>query len=88
MADLAPAAPQQRRQPTLTRDNLIAALGCTHFEVGRLLREKIAPLPVRLEGVILFYEDECQAAASRCRESVAYWRRRREQAGTPVRNAA
>jgi hypothetical protein len=80
----AEAAPQQRRQPTLTRDNLIVALGCTHFELGRLLRERIAPLPVRLDGVILWFEDECRAAAARCQESVAYWRRRREQSAPKV----
>ena len=79
MADPADAAPQQRRQPTLTRDNLIVALGCTHYELGRLLREKIAPLPVRLDGAILFHEDECREANGKCQEALTYWRRRRDQ---------
>jgi hypothetical protein len=76
-----------RPEPTMLRDNLVAFLGCTHFELGRLLRERIAPLPVRLDSVILWYQDEAEAAAPRCKEAVAYWRRRREQQGQTPRSA-
>jgi hypothetical protein len=65
--------------PTLYRDSFVTALGCSHFELGRLLRERIAPLPVRIDGVILWYEDEARAALDKCREALNYWRRRREQ---------
>lgn len=65
--------------PTMYRDTLVAALDCSHFELGRLLRERIAPLPVRLDGVILWYEDEARAALDKCRDALDYWRRRREQ---------
>lgn len=82
-APVATPAPA-RRVPTLLRDHVVAALGCNHFELGRLLRERIAPLPVRLDAVILWHEDEVQAAAKRCADAVSYWRRRREQAGMPA----
>jgi hypothetical protein len=81
-------SPRSRPEPTLLRDHLVAALGCSHFELGRLLRERIAPLPVRIDGVILWYEDEAKLAAPRCRDAVAYWRRRREQQGQQARSAA
>lgn len=70
--------------PTLLRDNVVAQLACTHFELGRLLRERIAPLPVRLDSVILWWQDELEAAAGHCREAVAYWRRRRDQQAQQV----
>ena len=74
-----PVADRQRPAPTLLRDHLISLLGCSHFELGRLLREKIAPLPVRIDGLILWYEDESREAVKRCSEAVEYWRRRRSQ---------
>lgn len=68
-----------RPMPTVYRDHLVTALACSHFELGRLLREKIAPLPVRLDGTILWYEDEIASAAERCKKALDYWRKRREQ---------
>ncbi len=70
---------RQRPAPTLLRDHLIGLLGCSHFELGRLLREKIAPLPVRLDGLILWYEDEAREAKQRCDDAISYWRKRRAQ---------
>lgn len=69
-----------RPDPTLLRDHLVTGIGCTHFELGRLLRERIAPLPVRIDGVILWYEDEARAALDKCRDAVDYWHKRRDQA--------
>lgn len=69
-----------RPTPTMYRDTLVSALGCSHFELGRLIREKIAPTPVRIDGVILWYEDECRAALDACRDALTYWRRRRDSA--------
>jgi hypothetical protein len=68
-----------RALPTLQRDDVIRALGCSHFELGRLLRDKTAPLPVRVDGAILFYQDELELNEPRCREALTYWRRRRDQ---------
>lgn len=82
-------APASRAIPTMLRDHVVAALSVSHFELGRLLRERIAPLPVRLDGVILWHEDEVKAAYKRCGEAAAYWRRRREQqAGPQAQKAA
>lgn len=49
-------------KPTLTRDKVAAALACSHAELSRLLREKRAPLPVKIDGAVLWYEDEVEAA--------------------------
>lgn len=46
-------------KPILTRDQVANLYQCSHAELGRLLREKAAPLPVRVEGAVLWYEDEC-----------------------------
>ena len=49
--------------PELTRSQTAAALSCTHAELGRLLREKRAPLPVRVAGVALWFRDEVERFA-------------------------
>ena len=46
--------------PSLTRDQLASLFECSHAELGRLLRERNAPLPVRIEGAILWFEDEAR----------------------------
>jgi predicted DNA-binding transcriptional regulator AlpA len=79
LGELDSTSGRQRPAPALLRDHLIALLGCSHFELGRLLREKIAPLPVRLDGLILWYEDEAREAIARCQDATNYWRKRRAQ---------
>ena len=50
--------------PTLTRDQVAAALSCSHAELGQLLREKRVPLPVRVAGgAALWFEDEVERFA-------------------------
>lgn len=53
----------KRIDPSLTRDQVIAQLGCSHSELGRLIRERRAPMPVRLDGAILWFADEIAEAA-------------------------
>lgn len=65
---------------TLRRDAVISDLQCSHYELDRLLRQKVAPLPVRIDGVILWYADELAKAKAKCQEQVAYWRKRRNEA--------
>lgn len=48
--------------PELSREQVTLKFACSHAELGRLLREMKAPLPVRLNGTILFYRDEVDAA--------------------------
>lgn len=51
-------------QPTVTRDQLATAFQCSHAELGRLLRERFAPMPVRIEGAILWFADEVTTAVA------------------------
>lgn len=41
-----------------TRDNLTRVYACDHAELGRLLRDKIAPLPIRVDGNVFWFADE------------------------------
>ncbi len=43
---------------TVTRDQLAQTFGATHAELGRLLRERLVPPPVRIEGAIMWFADE------------------------------
>jgi hypothetical protein len=62
--------------PTLSRDQVAAAFGCSHAELGRLLRERNAPLPVRREGATLWFADEIQDPALGSRVAGLLQRRR------------
>lgn len=48
------------RIPTITREALAQMYGCSHGDLGRLLRERLCPLPVRVEGAILWFSDEVE----------------------------
>lgn len=47
---------------TLTRDKLVEIYGVTQGYLGYLLREKKIPLPVWINGEILWYKDEVDAS--------------------------
>lgn len=57
--------------PSLDQHQVTLRFGCSHTELTRLLREKRAPLPVRLDGAIRWYEDEVMAAVSAVKNIVA-----------------
>lgn len=63
--------------PTLTREQVTHVFKCDHAELGQLLRFKGAPLPVRVEGVALWFEDEVTAAEPRAQEHLKRMRARR-----------
>lgn len=67
-------------KPTLTRAQVASAFQCTHTELGQLLRGKRAPLPVRVEGVALWFEDEVDAARDAVTKALDYFRSRRKKA--------
>jgi hypothetical protein len=46
----------------LTRDELVNIYGVSQGYLGYLLREKKIPLPVRINGEILWYKDEVDAS--------------------------
>jgi len=52
----------QSMMPTITRDKLVEIYGVSQGYLGYLLREKKVPLPVRINGEILWYADEVGAS--------------------------
>ena len=80
-----PAAPATGREPgrsgsaasMYTRENLTVLFKCSHGELGRLLARKMAPLPVRVDGTILWYIDEVQNAQAQVMRTLERWKARR-----------
>jgi hypothetical protein len=60
-----------------TRENLTALFKCSHGELGRLLARKMAPLPVRIDGTILWYADEVASASSTVLRTLERWKAHR-----------
>lgn len=60
-----------------TRENLTVLFKCSHGELGRLLARKMAPLPIRLDGQILWYIDEVQNATAQVVRTLERWKQRR-----------
>jgi predicted DNA-binding transcriptional regulator AlpA len=50
--------------PSLDQHQVTLRFKCSHAELLRLLRERRAPLPVRIEGAVRWYEDEVTAATA------------------------
>jgi hypothetical protein len=79
----APPAPRRVELPLggeadcYTRDNLTRIFACDHAELGRLLRDKVAPLPVRIDGNVLWYADEVSDAVRDVQTVLDRNRRRR-----------
>jgi|ERR1700722_2744119 len=59
-----------------TRENLTQLFKCSHGELGRLASRKMCPLPIRIDGQILWYVDECLAAQAQVMRSLERWRKR------------
>jgi hypothetical protein len=72
-----PAATPPRPPAMYTRENLTVLFKCSHGELGRLLARKMAPLPVRIDGTILWYIDEVQNATPQILRTLERWKVRR-----------
>src|ERR1700730_2976220 len=59
-----------------TRENLTLLLKCSHGELGRLLARRMARLPVRTDGPILWYVDEVIPAQAQVMRTLERWRKR------------
>ncbi len=70
------ALPNGKKATVYTRDQLVKLYACGHGELGRLLARKLAPLPVRIEGLIVWFADEVEEAAESVRHTLARWRQR------------
>lgn len=79
-----PRAPEPRKVPLplggsasmYTRENLTLLFKCAHGELGRLLARRMAPLPVRIDGQILWYVDEIIPATAQVQRTIERWRKR------------
>jgi hypothetical protein len=60
-----------------TRENLTVLFKCSHGELGRLLARKMAPLPVRIDGQILWWVDEVKNATATVQRTLERWKQRR-----------
>jgi hypothetical protein len=60
-----------------TRENLTVLFKCSHGELGRLLARKMAPLPIRIDGQILWHNDEVQNAQAQITRTLERWKTRR-----------
>jgi hypothetical protein len=60
----------------LTREQMTQLYKISHGELGRLLCRKQAPLPVRIDGTILFYVDEALAMQAQVIRTIVRWRHR------------
>lgn len=61
-----------------TREQMTILYRCSHGELGRLLvRRESAPLPIRVDGQILFYTDEARNAHAQVQRTLERWRHRR-----------
>lgn len=58
-----------------TRENLTQLYRCGHGELGRLLARKMAPLPIRVDGQILWYVDEALSAQPQVMRTLERWRK-------------
>lgn len=59
----------------LTREQLTAVYHCSHGELGRLLVRKMAPLPIRVDGAILWFVDEALNATAQVTRTLERWRK-------------
>lgn len=58
-----------------TRENLTQLYRCSHGELGRLLSRKMAPLPVRIDGAILWFCDEALNHQAQVIRTLERWRK-------------
>jgi hypothetical protein len=58
-----------------TREHLTLLYHCSHGELGRLLARNMAPLPIRVDGVILWYTDEALRSMAQVMRTLERWRR-------------
>lgn len=59
-----------------TRENLTQLYRCSHGELGRMLSRKMAPLPIRIDGQILWFVDETLNMQAQVMRTVERWRKR------------
>lgn len=59
-----------------TREQMTILYHCNHGELGRLLCRHQAPLPIRIDGAILWYVDEALSGQAQAQRTLERWRKR------------
>jgi hypothetical protein len=59
-----------------SREHLTSLYRCTHGELGRMLSRKMAPLPIRTDGQILWFVDEALNMQAQVMRTLERWRKR------------
>jgi hypothetical protein len=58
-----------------TREHVTILLRCSHGELGRLLARNMFPLPIRTNGLIAWFVDECMNALPQALRTLERWRK-------------
>lgn len=59
-----------------TREQLTILYHCSHGELGRLLSRHMAPLPIRMDGTILWHADEAVNSQAQAQRTLERWHKR------------
>lgn len=57
-----------------TREQLTQLYACSHGELGRLMVRKLAPLPIRVDDLIVWHADEVYKAGEKVAKVLEKWR--------------
>jgi hypothetical protein len=68
--------PGGQKLAMFTREHLTILYKCSHGELGRLLSRRMAPLPIRVDGTILWHVDECLNSMANVVRTLERWRHR------------
>ena len=60
--------------PVFTREMVTIVYRCSHGELGRLLCRRQAPLPIRLDGQIIWFQDEVMDGMAQVLRTLERWR--------------
>lgn len=58
------------------REQLTVLFRCSHGELGRLVKARLAPSPIRVGGQILWFVDESLNAQAQVERTLNRWRKR------------
>lgn len=59
-----------------TREQMTILYHCSHGELGRLLVRRMAPIPIRVDGQIVWFVDEARNAHAQVTRTLERWRHR------------
>ena len=58
-----------------TREQLTILYHCSHGELGRLLVRRMVPIPIRVDGQILWFVDEALSYQAQVARTLERWRK-------------